>query len=202
MVATREADAAQPVMLCYDGSEEAAEAITYAGRLLSGWAAVVVSAWKPIIEEELSAATKPPVGDPVEANERQRKAAVQFANQGVRLASSAGFEAEPLVVEADGPLWEAIEIVAEERNATLVVCGTRRSGVKAALPTNLSTALVTHASRPVLVVPSAKAATERVREVQEERRHRPTVAKAVGAAAGRAKQMGSASRATSRGQRR
>jgi nucleotide-binding universal stress UspA family protein len=201
MVATREADAAGPVMLCYDGSEEAAEAITYAGRLLSGRAAVVVSVWKPIVEEELSAATKPPVADPVQANERQRKAAEQLAKEGIRRASSVGFEAEPLVVEADGPLWEAIEIVAEEHDATLVVCGTRRSGVKAALPTNLSTALVTHASRPVLVVPSAKAATERVREAQEERRHRPTVAKAVAAAAGRAKQMRPASR-TSRGQRR
>jgi nucleotide-binding universal stress UspA family protein len=202
MVTAREAGAAGPVVLCYDGSEEAAEAISYAGRLLSGRAAVVVSAWEPIIEEELSTATKPPTADLVEANERQRRAAEQFATQGVRLASSAGFEAEPLVFEADGPLWEAIEIVAEERDAMLVVCGTRRSGVKAALPTNLSTALVTHASRPVLVVPSAKAASERVREVQEERRHRPTVASAVATAAGRAKQMASASRATRRGQRR
>jgi nucleotide-binding universal stress UspA family protein len=201
MAATRAASPTGPVILCYDGSKEAGEAIAYAGELLRGLPAVVISVWKPIIEEELSPAMTPPVADPVDANPRQRKAAEQFAAHGIKLASDAGFEAEPVVAKADGPLWEAIEIVAEERDARLVVCGARGRGVKAALPSNLSTALVMHASRPVLVVPSVKAATERLRDIQD-RRRRPAMGKAVAAAAGRAKQIASQSRSPRRGQRR
>jgi hypothetical protein len=41
--------------------------------------------------------------------------------------------------------------------------------MKAALPGNLATSLVNHASRPLLVVQSSKAAAQRVREFMEER---------------------------------
>jgi nucleotide-binding universal stress UspA family protein len=167
------------VILCYDGSKEAGEAVAHAAELLPGWPAIVVSVWKPIIEEALSTPMTPPVADPVDANERQRKSAEQIAGQGVRLASRAGLQAKPLVVEADGPLWEAIELVAEEHDAKVIVSGTRRSGVKAALPGNLASALVAHASRPVLVVPSAKAAAERERDVQDERSRRRPVPRAL-----------------------
>ncbi len=158
-----------PVLLCYDGSPEAAEAIAHAGALLRGRPAIVVSAWKEILEETLSTAMTPPVADLVDANKRERESAEQFATQGVRLAERAGFRAQRLVVKADGPLWEAIELVAEEHDAKLVVCGTGRSGIKAALPGNLASALVNHASRPLLVVPSARAAAQRVRDIREDR---------------------------------
>jgi nucleotide-binding universal stress UspA family protein len=183
-----------PVILCYDGSKEAAEAIACAGELLAGRPALVVTAWKPIVEEALSPGMTPPVADPAEANKRQLAAAKRFAGQGTRLAADAGFDAEPLALRAEGPLWEAVEVVAEERDATVIVCGTRHSGVKAALPSNLASALVTHASRAVLVVPSAKAADERVRDVQEERSQRGAVPRAVAGAASRAKQIASAPR--------
>jgi hypothetical protein len=55
--------------------------------------------------------------------------------------------------------------------------------VKAALPGNLAGALVNHASRAVLVVPSAKAAAERVRDAQEERASRIKGSKRVAAVA-------------------
>jgi nucleotide-binding universal stress UspA family protein len=180
-----------PVILCYDGSKEAAEAIGYAGELLAGRPAVVVTVWKPIVEEALSPGMTPPVADPAEANRRQLAAARQFAQRGTRLAEDAGFHAEALVVMADGPLWEAVEVVAEARDAKAIVCGTRHSGVKAALPGNLASALVTRASRAVLVVPSAKAADERVRDVEEERSHRGAVPRAVAGAASRAKKAAS-----------
>jgi nucleotide-binding universal stress UspA family protein len=110
-----------------------------------------------------------PVADLVDANKRERESAEQFATQGVRLAERAGLRAQPLVVKADGPLWEAIELVAEEHDAKLVVCGTGRSGIKATLPGNLASALVNHASRPLLVVPSARAAAQRIRDIREDR---------------------------------
>jgi hypothetical protein len=41
--------------------------------------------------------------------------------------------------------------------------------IKAALPGNLASALVNHASRPLLVVPSARAAAQRIRDIREDR---------------------------------
>ena len=37
------------------------------------------------------------------------------------------------------------------------------------LPGNLASALVNHASRPLLVVPSARAAAQRIRDIREDR---------------------------------
>jgi nucleotide-binding universal stress UspA family protein len=158
---------AGPVILCYDGSKEAAEAIRYAAGLLPGARALVVTAWKPVVEETLATPMTPPVDDPVDANEDQRDVAEQYATNGAQLASEVGLEAEPAVVEADGPLWEAIERFAEKIDARLIVCGTRHSGVAAALPVTLASSLVTHATRAVLVVPSAKAVAERLERVRE-----------------------------------
>jgi nucleotide-binding universal stress UspA family protein len=168
-MSARRDDPESPVILCYDGSPEAAEAIAHAGKLLRGRPAIVVSAWKEIFEETLSTGMTRPVADLVDANKRERESAERFAAQGVRLAERAGFRAQPLVVKADGPLWEAIELVAEEHDAELIVCGTSRSGIKAALPGNLASALVNHASRPLLVVPSARAAARRVRDIRDDR---------------------------------
>jgi nucleotide-binding universal stress UspA family protein len=194
--------AAGPLIVCYDGSPEAEDALAYAAEVLPGWRAIIVSAWKPIVEEALSTAARPPVADPVEANKAERRSAEQVAAEGARRASKAGLQAKPLTVEADGPLWEAIELLAEERDAKLIACGTKRSGVKAALPGSLAGALVTHASRAVLVVPSATAAADRRRDIQEERAQRRTLAGRVAEAAKRAKPTTSASASHGRDRRR
>jgi nucleotide-binding universal stress UspA family protein len=158
------------ILICYDGSPESVDAVGYAARLVPGARAVVVTVWKPIVEELLAGPPDaPPISDPAEANERQHRTAVDIARDGSRRASQAGLEPESLVLKATGPLWEAIEKAAGERDAQLIVCGTSRSGVKSALPGNLASALVHHSSHPVLVVPSAKAAAERRRTTEKDR---------------------------------
>jgi nucleotide-binding universal stress UspA family protein len=169
MGAAHQADSPGPVILCYDGSKEAAEAIAYAGELLPGWQALVVSVWREVVEESLSTGLTRPVADLVDANKRERETADRSATLGVRLAEQAGLRAQPLVVAADRPLWETIELITEEHEAKLIVCGNGRSGMKAGLPGNLATALVNRASRPVLVVPSARAAAQRIHDLMEER---------------------------------
>jgi nucleotide-binding universal stress UspA family protein len=169
MAAARHADPDGPVLLCYDGSPEAAEAIEHAGTLLPSHSAIVLTVWKELYEETLSTGMTRPVSDLVQVNERERVAAEKTAAQGVRIAERAGFRTRPLVVNARGPLWEAIEAVAEDEDIRLIVCGTGRSGLKTALPGNLASALVNHASRALLVVPSARAAAQRARELIEHR---------------------------------
>jgi nucleotide-binding universal stress UspA family protein len=159
-----------PLLICYDASPEAADTIGYVASLLPGARAIVVTIWKPIVEELLAGPPDaPPIADPVGANERQHEAALVVAEQGAQLASKAGLHAEASVVEATDSLWEAIEEAADEVHARLIACGTRRSGVAAALPGNLANSLVQHSSRAVLVVPSAKAVAERRRATKSER---------------------------------
>jgi nucleotide-binding universal stress UspA family protein len=203
MTSARDSDPiAGPIIICYDGSQEAMEAIAYAGTLLPGARALVVTVWKPVSEEGLSPATKPPAGDPAEVNEEQRQAARQLANLGAKKASAAGLKAEPLAVETTGRLWQAIELVAEEQDARLIVCGTRRTGMTAILPGHLASALVDHASAPVMVVPTPAAAEERRREVRDRHglRHRvdtgvvPAAARAAGGGSGTAARRGAGRR--------
>ena len=92
------------------------------------------------------------------------------------IATAAGLDPEPVALEASGSMWEAIEAVADAGDATVVVCGTDRSGVRSALPGHLAQALVAHISRPVLVVPSPRAAEERRHEAAAKKRRHPAFA--------------------------
>jgi nucleotide-binding universal stress UspA family protein len=156
------------LLICYDASPEASDAIAYVAGLFPEAAVVVLTVWKPIIEEVLAGPPDaPPIADVADASERQHQAALVIAEQGVRLAAKAGLDAEAAVVKATGSIWEAVEEAAEHLDARLIACGTSRSGVKTALPGSLASALVQHSSRAVLVIPSAKAAAERRRAVKK-----------------------------------
>jgi nucleotide-binding universal stress UspA family protein len=161
--------AAGPVVICYDGSDAATAALTTAAELLPGAPALVVTVWKPILDAILAVTLgpAPPISDVADADERQRRAAAQFAKDGARRASEAGLRAEPVTVKADDAIWEAIAKLADERDARLIVCGTARAGVKSAVLDTVPTALVHRASQPVMVVPSPKASGQRRRDLIE-----------------------------------
>jgi nucleotide-binding universal stress UspA family protein len=165
-------DTSGPAILCYDGSQHAAEAIAVAGSLMPAAPAIVLTVWTPIRDAILavSLGPTPAISDPADADARQRRAAENVAREGARRAKEAGLRAEPLTAKATERMWETIEEVAEERRARLIVCGTRRSGVISGLLDSVATALVNRASRPVMVVPSVHAAAERRRD-QHSRRH-------------------------------
>jgi nucleotide-binding universal stress UspA family protein len=155
-----------PVVIFYDGSKHAADAIDFAGSLLPGATALVVTAWTPVLRAVMAVTLgpAPAIADPAQADERQRQTAEQLAQDGALRAARSGLCAEPLSVRAGGRVWEAIEKAARERHARLIVCGTRQSGAMSAVVDTVSTALVHHAARPVLVVPSSQAIAERLRE--------------------------------------
>jgi nucleotide-binding universal stress UspA family protein len=158
------------VVICYDGSKHAAEAIDFTGSLIPGATALVVTAWTPVMQAVMAVTLgpAPAISDPAEADKRQRQTAEQLAQDGARRAARSGLRAEPLAVRAGGRVWEAIEKAARERHARLIVCGTRRSGAVSAVADTVSTALAHRAARPVLVVPSSQAIAERLREPLDE----------------------------------
>ena len=121
----------RPVLVCYDGSRAATEALDFTASVLPGVRVLVVSVWRRVSEEKISSgALAPPAGDPAEANTTALRAATRAAREGTERANAAGLEAEPLVLETITPVWKAVEEVAHAADAMLIVCGTSRSGIK------------------------------------------------------------------------
>jgi nucleotide-binding universal stress UspA family protein len=139
-----------PLLLCYDGSEDAEYAIRRAGDLFAGRRSLVLTVWQPT--SVWLGATDDVVD--VFASDRAADAHAQrVADEGVRIARDAGLQARPLAVEASGPVWKTIVDVADRHDAQTIVLGSRGlTGVRSALLQSVSSAAVRHADRPTLVV--------------------------------------------------
>ena len=76
-----------------------------------------------------------------------------MAEEGAGIARATGFDAISIVAEAKGPVWAAVEQVAEEHDASAIVVGSRGfSGIKSLLLGSVSSGIVHHALRPTVVV--------------------------------------------------
>jgi nucleotide-binding universal stress UspA family protein len=148
----------RPALLCYDGSDDARAAIATCGPLLGGGAAIVVTVWEPAHADYLGSHL-PELGPAVreavaELDDYATAAAGRRAEEGCELARTAGFEPEPLVLEADGPVWSVIVDAARERDVRVIVTGRRgRSRLAATLLGSVSSGVLSHAHRPVVIVP-------------------------------------------------
>jgi nucleotide-binding universal stress UspA family protein len=132
---TRTADG--PLLLCYEGSEDAKHAIEHAGRVLGGRDALVVTVWQPTLALGKSAAD---LGERV-------------ARDGVRIAQQAGLYAKPVAVEATRPVWTTIVRIADRHDAAIIVMGSHGlTGLRPRLQESVSSAIVHHADRPTLII--------------------------------------------------
>jgi nucleotide-binding universal stress UspA family protein len=153
------AGAAGPVLLCFDGSDDAARAIGAAGALLGSRAATVLTVWEPVANwapydpaSALTAGVSRLAARELGLDETARDVACSTAGQGVELARQAGFDAVGDVRQ--GKPWVAICDCAKETDAALVVLGARGlSRVQSALLGSVSAAVLVHARRAVLVIP-------------------------------------------------
>jgi nucleotide-binding universal stress UspA family protein len=146
-----------PVLFAYDGSAHARAAIERAGGVLQHGPAVVATAWTSFEDAApaaLLAMPKDIVRDSVQAlDDANREAAEELAAEGAELASAAGFDAQPRAVRAGGPFFAALLEVADELDARAIVAGSRgRSPLRAAVLGSVSTGLLHHTQRPVMVV--------------------------------------------------
>jgi nucleotide-binding universal stress UspA family protein len=143
----------KPILLCYDGSDDAFRAIEFAGSLFPGRSAVVLSVW-----EHYSVLSGVPRVD----DELVQEATEALAADGCDRARAAGFTATPLAVQAHHGVAEAIIDAADEQDAMLVVMGTRgNTGIRSLLLGSVSHAVAHHAHRPLLIVPSQPLAEAR-----------------------------------------
>jgi nucleotide-binding universal stress UspA family protein len=147
------------VLLCFDGSEDAAAAIASAGQVLSGRKAVVLTVWEPVASWApydpatiLSTPLSRLASNALGLDEIMRDVARERMQRGTKLATEAGFQAEGRMEE--GKPWRMICEVADALCAEPIVVGARGLGrVESALLGSVSSAVVFHAKRPVLVVP-------------------------------------------------
>jgi nucleotide-binding universal stress UspA family protein len=148
----------RPVLFCFDGSEDAANAIASAGALLGPRPAVVITVcetmkvWAP---SDPATILDAPIGkalsQSLELDEIADEVAHDEMDQGVRLARAAGFQAKGRVV--GGKPWRAICDVADELDAAVIVLGARGlSRVQSVLLGSVSATVSAHARRPVLIV--------------------------------------------------
>jgi nucleotide-binding universal stress UspA family protein len=141
------------ILLCYDGSDDAKHAIGESSRLLAARPALVLSVWQDAKAMPTLAWMAGSVPGVEEVFAAARDAAQRIADEGVDLASAAGFDAGPLVVETGGPVWPAVLEVAEERDVAVIVMGSRGlSGVRSVMLGSVSNGVVHHATRPTLVI--------------------------------------------------
>ncbi len=147
----------RPLLIAYDGSSYAQEAIADAGRQLQGWRHAVVLTVREPLEQVPFMST---LGASVDASafaalqESAAKEAAAVAEEGAERAREAGFEAEGRVEIGSTP-WERIVEAGEELDAGLIVIGSRgRTGLKRAVLGSVAAAVAQHSGRSVLIVHS------------------------------------------------
>jgi nucleotide-binding universal stress UspA family protein len=148
-----------PVLIAYDGSAAARQAVGDTAKLLGSRRAIILTVW----EEGLAYATAmpsdltmAPMIDPAGELELERDLQLQaerVSRAGSELASSLGLDAEPLAVPAAGNIANTLLSVAREHGAAAIVVGSRGlSGLRARLEGSTSKAVLKRALCPVLVV--------------------------------------------------
>jgi nucleotide-binding universal stress UspA family protein len=160
----------KPLLVAYDGSADAKTALEYAATLFPGHEAVVVTVWEPLLVT-LAGAESAAAGVviPEEADEAQAATAGRVAGEGAALAVSLGLKATPRPEEDTFSVWKTIDDVADQLGAELIVTGSRGlTGLHSLLVGSVSTQVLKHARRPVLVVPSAHLAAARADAPREE----------------------------------
>jgi nucleotide-binding universal stress UspA family protein len=144
-----------PLVIGYDGSEDAKHAIKGAAGLLAGKHALVVTVWQPTAplgSLGWSGATTRMVNF-VELDRAAAEESCRVAGEGVRIAQEAGLEAEPVAIKAAGPVWKTIVETAGCHDAAAIVMGSRGlTGLRSMLLGSVSSAVVHHADRPTLVI--------------------------------------------------
>jgi nucleotide-binding universal stress UspA family protein len=142
-----------PVMFCDDASDNAREAIRRGRALLRGpglvaslWHSWVVNVPYMVVGAGAAAGMAQDIDEAAE--EQTQTTAADGAGR-------AGDECESACVRFDGPSWRGLLNTANDRDATVVVVGSRGlTGIAGALG-SVSAAIAHHSPRPVLIVPPA-----------------------------------------------
>ena len=152
-----------PLLIAFDGSPAAIEAVERAAGLMGGArSAVILVVWEPgllnaavaPIPGGLGAPVPPPDLEQVRALDKSEEDhAGRIAAEGVEIASKHGLTAESVVARDETSVASTILRVADEKDASAIVIGSRRHGAIASVLLGSTTEAVLHkTSRPLVVI--------------------------------------------------
>jgi nucleotide-binding universal stress UspA family protein len=155
------------ILACYDGSADAQAAIDHAARLMPGAEMTVLTVWEPF-QVALSRTGGMGMGmgvgypDNGDMDAATESAARARATEGAERATAAGLVASPQIAVRREGIAGAILAIADELDAGAIVVGTRGlTGIRSMLLGSVSHAVLQHADRSVIVVPSHAVAQQR-----------------------------------------
>lgn len=144
-----------PPLFCYDGSDASKRAIERAADLLSAPRALVGHFWESWVAEApaLAGVSGTVRGMATELDDIADEQSARYTADGLGVAKRSGLEATGISEHATGPTWSAILEAAADHDCSSIVVGSRGvTGFSAALG-SVSSGVVHHSRRPVLVVP-------------------------------------------------
>jgi nucleotide-binding universal stress UspA family protein len=157
------------ILIAYDGSDDAKAAITEAAGLFPGESATVAHAWQHFIDTMArSGASAGLLLDYDTVDEATQHSAAERAREGAELARAAGLgDVQAVTVAVTTTLAEAILAEAAAVDARAIILGSRGLGsVKAFFLGSVSNAILHHADRPVVIVPSPEVAAHRAEHLR------------------------------------
>ena len=153
------------ILIAYDGSDDAKAAIERGGRLLPGQEATVLTIWEELVDVLARTGSVFALGevDYESVDQQSEEQARQRAQEGAKLADQAGLKAAVAVRPRGDSVPTAILAAADELKADAILMGTRGlTRFKSVVLGSVSNAVLQHADRPVIVVPSPEVAAERL----------------------------------------
>lgn len=149
-----------PAIFATDGSPSACHAVAAGGALLRPRPALAAGVWRTVADAIGAARLGVPDAVAREGadrlDEEARRRAAEEAGAGADLLTEAGWPAEATAIESTRGVAAAVVTAAGERDAAVIVTGTRgRSRIAAALLGSTAEGVLRHAGRPVLLVPPA-----------------------------------------------
>jgi nucleotide-binding universal stress UspA family protein len=157
------------ILITDDGSPDARAAIDRAARLMPGATVTVLTVWESFVDVMARSGSMGmgygmagSLTDDGDIDRAAQRDAVAQAENGAARATEAGLVAAPRSERCGGTIANTILAVAEHLDAELIVLGTRgRSSLESALLGSVSHAVLQHADRAVLIVPTAAVSEQR-----------------------------------------
>jgi nucleotide-binding universal stress UspA family protein len=145
-------------LICYDGSPSAQRALSVAASALDGAPAVLLHVWNPprrVLADSFGVSEDHLALNTLKLEKVVEERAAEVIADGEALAGRLGLSVTSRQEVNRSTVWETILDVANDVDATLIVTGTHgTTAVQSGLLGSVSNALVHHARRPVLVVPT------------------------------------------------